>query len=966
MKIFTFIFAIFISFTLAAQENLSRGVAIGETSTFLPIYQNEDFLFFLGGTWTNDTVSLWKLPSNADEPILIVKMEYSGVRYGSLVKSVFIDHQLYFIMGASGDLWQTDGTPSGTKPLLDNFFILKMVSNGNIIYLYTLEGNSSFKVMGFNTQTRELSLIHELPNATLNTVKIFEKYKDGVLFNIDNELKYINSSLEMESFNAITDFSEINFVVMPDDDYIYFSNYSSNQLWFFDGENSPVQVLLNNEAPDLHIDPDLMFDFKGQLYFGAYMSDTYRLVTLPNSPTDMKIVKSFPDAQPYPNPRLIPMTENEFMVPMLLRNSSTYEYWRSDGTPQGTIFFSNEINASDLRQIIWFDNKLYFTKKTSEFGEELWASDGTDAGTKMVSDIAEGGNGSSPNSFLVFDNRLFFNADNYEVGQELWELDPQISPDPFLLKEINTSHDWNFIGLYEKLLLKDKLYFTAHYHYYDELWQTDGTKEGTLRYPTGNIYEYGILSDSLIIDIFDRHLRVRNGMGVPPVPYAMLPSGRCIPENDCFVSLNNRLYFNILNWCDDGFPHPLRGAGKIWVTDGTADGTYPLADVSGVDSNFGEIVNFKGDLYYRGDSSIRKINPLTDADTFVADILPNQVKYWDVVEFTALGNYLFFHKKMNSLSSDNNWLDLWATDGSEEGTFDFNKQDYWPSGEAIAVDAYAMLDSTLFVVAKDSHYGFEIWRTRFSDISETYRLTDIPSDNVTAFLDFNISEPMLINDRLLFLVSGYNFSYQLWSTDGTVEGTFLVKEFLNAFLSYSYPRKIKTYAINNKGYFSMNLEETGTELWQTDGTEEGTKMLFDLNKGAASSSPIDLTFFHDKIIFAATSDEVGRQLWSFDPSIAEVEDSIVPQLFLDQPISVFPNPLSHTSHQFSIVSTLDSEMDFVIKLYNIQGQLILEKNLQLTSHQPEIVSMSSALQSGLYILNAKSPETEITIRLIVQ
>ena len=68
-------------------------------------------------------------------------------------------------------------------------------------------------------------------------------------------------------------------------------------------------------------------------------------------------------------------------------------------------------------------DKLIFLATDSTHGQELWATDGTSAGTLSLRDIFPGPGSSNPTGFTLLGNKLIFQATDPTHGQELWATD---------------------------------------------------------------------------------------------------------------------------------------------------------------------------------------------------------------------------------------------------------------------------------------------------------------------------------------------------------------------------------------------------------------------------------------------------------------------------------------------------------------------------------------------------------------
>src|SRR5204862_2473263 len=103
---------------------------------------------------------------------------------------------------------------------------------------------------------------------------------------------------------------------------------------------------------------------------------------------------------------------------------------------------------------------------------ELWRSDGTRVGTKLVRDINPGLPASSPANLTDVAGTLFLSANDGRQGDQLWKSDGT-GAGTQLVKDINPTGG-------SLTTVAGALFFTAHDPTHGtELWRSDGTAAGT-------------------------------------------------------------------------------------------------------------------------------------------------------------------------------------------------------------------------------------------------------------------------------------------------------------------------------------------------------------------------------------------------------------------------------------------------------------------------------------------------------
>lgn len=232
--------------------------------------------------------------------------------------------------------------------------------------------------------------------------------------------------------------------------------------------------------------------------------------------------------------------------------------------------------------VIHIGNKLIFpmsalvgtVNPVDPTGYELWVTDGTDGGTHILKDINPGpGYGlpytQSRASTIVFNETTsFFSANDGTHGNELWKTDGT-EAGTVMVKDMNPGAGSSYIT--DMIVFQNKMYFTMYTVFgHAKVWMTDGTEQGTvlLDFQSGIIDSGGleIAGDNLLFTANNggwSFYRIEGSAVYAAKQLELTGEGSRAPLTLGVV--RGRMYFSY----DDGL-----GQGRqLWVTDGSINGT---------------------------------------------------------------------------------------------------------------------------------------------------------------------------------------------------------------------------------------------------------------------------------------------------------------------------------------------------------------------------------------------------------
>jgi ELWxxDGT repeat protein len=491
--------------------------------------------------------------------------------------------------------------------------------------------------------------------------------------------------------------------------------------------------------------------------------------------------------------------------------------------------------------------RVVFRGTDAGHGSEIWSTDGTIAGTRRLSDVCPGACGSALALPTVSGSVAWFAmvAKQGDPPLELWRSDGTLQGTRRFAR-LDTTSSINHLSL---VAMEGRVFFSAADDYGIELWTSDGTPEGT-----GLVKDIGRLDPgSSTMDLtpvgealyfnacperLGESLLYRSG-GTADTTVALFEgsfSSQCrfaeAESTRRLVSIDGKVFFV--------------EKGQLWVTDGSAGGTFQLTpddDESGIRGM--ALIEHQGRVYFP--FTIRGVTEIWSSDgtpAGTAKVLELPEESGGILHMVSFGSEIFF------TAIDARWGDLhaWRSDGTAAGTRRL-------SDVGIALHSkdvqFVRLGSTVFFT------GSRLWRTDGTP-QGTMMLGNLDDGS----FDDEITDLRVFNGALYFFASAPEGKRALWRSDGTTQGTVLLKNFLPDDVHPQEPGHLTTF--QGRLFFAADDGVHGRELWTSDGTAGGTFLVKDIFPGPGSSRPSDFAEAGGRLFFAADDGHNGRELWKSD------------------------------------------------------------------------------------------------------
>jgi ELWxxDGT repeat protein len=299
----------------------------------------------------------------------------------------------------------------------------------------------------------------------------------------------------------------------------------------------------------------------------------------------------------------------------------------------------------------------------------------------------------------------------------------------------------------------------------------------------------------------------------------------------------------------------------LWKSDPGTGVTAPVQDISD-DSFAGQfttpLCEFRNYLFFAADDGSAGIEPWISNGTYasmIEDIRPTPnvgSAPWGGVGYSG---FLYF-----TAQTTEHGAELWVSDLTAPTTNEV--EDIWPGPTGSNPHYHTVAAGYLFFMASTEDEGRELWAK--GTTGSPFLVRDINPGNA----DSHPYGLTAVGDTLFFIADDGTSGRELWKSDGTEEGTQRVRDIRTGPSgSVLEPGNMppRTWAGTQDLFFFVADEGlNGEEVWVSDGTEAGTRLVKDIFTGTGGTfAPAEFVPIADTLYFRA-EDTGGVGVWQTD------------------------------------------------------------------------------------------------------
>ena len=612
----------------------------------------------------------------------------------------------------SQKLWFSDGTESGTHPIVINTNLYDYYAPIDVEY-QGIQANLYSPDYGFTT------------NSASSFPRELTPFSDNLVF--------VANGVDPEKDTEETDDITTGF-----------------ELWTIDDQGKEAKPIANLSPGNTSSSPEQLTVVGDRLYFTANIGDGRKLWSMSNAFETPTLVTGTGDDPKH-------LTNIDGKLYFSAKSELGRELWVADGNTANLAadinIGSGSSSPKDFTVVNHWANQniekyLYFSATDGARGVELWSLNlsTNNSVPKRHADILSGPSSSEPRQITNADERLYFTADDGRSGRELWTLGVFIQS-PTIIE----GNDAIVIEVEEN---QKKVYQFTSDSTVD--WNLNGgvdedqfniKENGTLEFKEAPSYE-----DPKDIDLDNNYEVVIRAI-----------------EEETGTPTDLKVNIVVSNVIEDGASDGVIGGDDEPITIPFSTKLIKNIHPSAKGSNPADLTPFIGSLLFSANNGKKGTELWQSQDskkttTLLEDINKGSESS-NPTEFSVKQSKVYF-----SANDGRKGQELWISDGEKAGTellADIN-----PGNAGSFPTDLLWLNQNLFFAADDGRHGRELWK--YSKNNQTSSLVlDIQTN---AESGSNPSELTELYGQIIFAANDEIYGRELWISDGTAARTRLLED----------------------------------------------------------------------------------------------------------------------------------------------------------------------------------------------